>query len=136
MGIQSNVVSMEDDTIPRCEPTRNVGLSLSLSFSLSFVSCLFVFLSLLAFCLLYLVFVFCLYLFLNKTNKTEIYRCLFGIPVVCSVVPEQEAEYAGLFAAARIADTERRILHNLGYPQGPTSIYCDNECAVGLASVE
>jgi hypothetical protein len=54
------------------------------------------------------------------------------IPVVCSAV--QEAEYAGLFAAVRIADTERRILHDLGYPQRPTLVYCDNECAVGLAN--
>ncbi len=54
------------------------------------------------------------------------------IPVVCSAV--QEAEFAGLFAAARIADDERRILHNLGYPQPPTFLLCDNECAVGLAN--
>jgi hypothetical protein len=54
------------------------------------------------------------------------------IPVVCSFVAE--AEYAGIFAAARIADDERRILHNMGHPQPPTPIYCDNECAVGLAN--
>ncbi len=54
------------------------------------------------------------------------------IPVVCSAV--QEAEYAGLFAAARIADDERRILHNLGYPQPPTLRLCDNKCAVGFAN--
>jgi hypothetical protein len=36
------------------------------------------------------------------------------IPLVCSSV--QEAEYDALFAAARIADNERSILHNLGYP--------------------
>jgi hypothetical protein len=53
------------------------------------------------------------------------------IPVVCSAV--QESEYAGLFAAAKIGDVERRILHDLGYPQPPTLILCDNECAVGLA---
>ena len=29
---------------------------------------------------------------------------------------------------------ERRILHNLGYPQPPTLLLCDNECAVGLAN--
>jgi hypothetical protein len=34
------------------------------------------------------------------------------IPVVCSSV--QEVEYAALFAAARLADNERSILHNLG----------------------
>jgi hypothetical protein len=52
--------------------------------------------------------------------------------VVCSSV--QEAEYAGLFAAARLADEERRILRNLGYLQPPTLLLCDNECAVGLAA--
>jgi hypothetical protein len=54
------------------------------------------------------------------------------IPVVCSSV--QEAEYAALFAAARIADNERLILLNLGYPQPPTLILCDNEIAVALAN--
>jgi hypothetical protein len=53
------------------------------------------------------------------------------IPVVCSAV--QEFEYAGLFAGAKIGDIERRILHDLGYPQPSTLILlCDNECAVGL----
>jgi hypothetical protein len=54
------------------------------------------------------------------------------IPVVCSSV--QEAEYAALFAAARLADNERSILHNLGYPQPPTLLLCDNEIAVALAN--
>jgi hypothetical protein len=54
------------------------------------------------------------------------------IPVVCSSV--QEAKYAGVFAAARLADEERRIIHNLGYSQPPTLLLCDNEYAVGLAS--
>ena len=39
-----------------------------------------------------------------------------------------------LFAVARLADEERRILHNLGYPHPPTFLLCDNECAVGLAT--
>jgi hypothetical protein len=42
-------------------------------------------------------------------------------------------EYAGLFAAAKIGDVERRILPDLGSPQPPTFMLCDNECAVGLA---
>jgi hypothetical protein len=58
--------------------------------------------------------------------------CTNTIPVVCSSV--QEAEYAALFAAARLADNERSILHNLGYPQPPTLRLCDNENAVGLAN--
>ncbi len=39
------------------------------------------------------------------------------IPVVCSFVAE--AEYAGLYAAARIATEERKILDNMGHPQPP-----------------
>jgi hypothetical protein len=54
------------------------------------------------------------------------------IPVVCSFVAE--AEYAGLFAAARIATNERQILHDMGHPQPPTPLYCDNEVAIGLAT--
>jgi hypothetical protein len=54
------------------------------------------------------------------------------IPVVCSFVAE--AEYAALFAAARIATNERQILHDMGHPQPPTPLYCDNEVAIGLAT--
>ncbi len=54
------------------------------------------------------------------------------IPVVVSFVAE--AEIAGVFAAARIAFDERQILAELGHPQPPTVIYCDNECAIGLAN--
>ena len=54
------------------------------------------------------------------------------IPVVCAAV--SEAEYAGLFANAQVCVDERRILRSLGYPQPPTVIWCDNECAIGLAS--
>jgi hypothetical protein len=53
------------------------------------------------------------------------------IPVVTAAV--SETEYAGVFANGQIAVDERRALANLGYPQPPTTIYCDNECAVGLA---
>jgi hypothetical protein len=54
------------------------------------------------------------------------------IPVVCSFVAE--AEYAGLFAAARIATNERQILEDMGHPQPPTPLLCDNEVAIGLAT--
>jgi hypothetical protein len=54
------------------------------------------------------------------------------IPVVCSIVAE--AEYAGAFASSRIATNERQILHDMGHPQPPTPIFCDNEVAVGLAN--
>ncbi len=64
-------------------------------------------------------------------------RTFINGPLSChsNVIPVvQEAEYAGLFAAAHLADEERWIHHNLGYPQPPTLLLCDNECAVGLAS--
>jgi hypothetical protein len=54
------------------------------------------------------------------------------IPVVCSFVAE--AEYAGVFACARIAVDERQILTNMGHPQPATTIFCDNEVAIGLAN--
>jgi hypothetical protein len=54
------------------------------------------------------------------------------IPVVCSSV--HEVEYGGTFAAAKVADLERQVLSDFGYPQSPTTIHCDNEVAVGLAN--
>jgi hypothetical protein len=54
------------------------------------------------------------------------------IPVVCSFVAE--AEYAGLYAAARIATEERKILANMGHPQLATPSFCDNEVAIGIAA--
>jgi hypothetical protein len=45
-----------------------------------------------------------------------------------------EAEYTGVFAAARIATNERQILADMGRPQPPTPIFCDNEVAIGLAN--
>jgi hypothetical protein len=54
------------------------------------------------------------------------------IPVVCSFVAE--SEYAGIFAAARIATDERQILANIGHIQPPTPLCCVNECAMGIAN--
>jgi hypothetical protein len=54
------------------------------------------------------------------------------IPVVCSFVAE--AEYAGLYATARIATEERKILANMGHPQPATPLFCDNEVAIGIAA--
>jgi hypothetical protein len=54
------------------------------------------------------------------------------IPVVCSFVAE--AEYGGLFAAARIAVDERNILADPGHPQPVNVFFCDNEVAIGLAN--
>jgi hypothetical protein len=54
------------------------------------------------------------------------------IPVVTAAV--SETEYAAAFANGRAAVSEREALYNLGFPQPPTPIHCDNECAVGLAN--
>ena len=45
-----------------------------------------------------------------------------------------EAEYSALFMNARHAVYLRNILEDLGYPQPPTIILCDNKCAVGIAT--
>jgi hypothetical protein len=54
------------------------------------------------------------------------------IPVVVAAV--SEAEYAAVFSNAQLGADERNILHDIGFPQPPTPIYCDNECAVGLSN--
>jgi hypothetical protein len=54
------------------------------------------------------------------------------IPVIVAAV--SEAEYAAVFGNGQYVCDERNILSSLGYPQPPTAILCDNECAVGLAN--
>ena len=54
------------------------------------------------------------------------------IPAV--VASAAEAEYAALFLAVQEAVNLRNILQDLGYPQSPTNILCDNARAVGLAT--
>ena len=54
------------------------------------------------------------------------------IPTVVSSVAE--AEYAACFMNAQNGYWLRTIAASLGYAQGPTTIICDNACAVGLAT--
>ena len=54
------------------------------------------------------------------------------IPVVVAAV--SEAEFAAVFANGQVGSDERTILSSIGYPQSPTDIYTDNECAVGLSN--
>ena len=54
------------------------------------------------------------------------------IPVI--VASATEAEYAAVYANCVLACDVRRTLANMGYPQPPTPILTDNECAVGLAN--
>jgi hypothetical protein len=68
--------------------------------------------------------------FFNFNVPTSVHST--RIPVVCSSV--QEAEHAGTFAAAKIADAKRQVLSDFSYPQPPTTMHCDNKGAVGLAN--
>ena len=58
----------------------------------------------------------------------------------CSVIIKSvvsaasEAEYAGLFLAGVSTEGLRSICSDLGYPQGRTTIFSDNACAVGIAN--
>jgi len=55
--------------------------------------------------------------------------------IIKSVVSSAaEAEYAAAFITAGVAEGIRHTLDDLGYPQGPTPMYTDNSCAVGIAN--
>jgi hypothetical protein len=45
-----------------------------------------------------------------------------------------EAEYAALFKTAQVCENIRSICQDMGYPQQPTKIVCDNTCAVSIAT--
>jgi hypothetical protein len=54
--------------------------------------------------------------------------------ISCVVVSATEAEYAALFTGAQTAAGLRTTLHDMGYPQPPSTILCDNITAIGLAN--
>ena len=60
-----------------------------------------------------------------STSSLQLYR------VVASA---GEAEYAALFAAGQDAASIRTTLSDMGYPQNPTIIMCDNTSAIGIAT--
>ena len=72
----------------------------------------------------------------NKDHAEFINGSVLAISTIIPAVVASaaEAEYAALFIAAQEAVDLRNILDSLGYPQQPTTILCDNLCAVGLAS--
>jgi hypothetical protein len=45
-----------------------------------------------------------------------------------------EAEYAALFATGQHAASLRATLSDMGYPQDPIIIMCDNTSAIGIAT--
>ncbi len=67
---------------------------------------------------------------LNINGATHVFSSI----IPCIVSSTGEAEYAAIFAGAQQAASLRTILSDLGYPQPPTIIMCDNTCAIGIAS--
>jgi hypothetical protein len=67
---------------------------------------------------------------LNINGATHVFSSI----IPCIVSSAGEAEYAALFAGAQHAASLRNILSDLGYPQPPTIIMCDNTCAIGIAT--
>ncbi len=54
--------------------------------------------------------------------------------IPCVVAGAGNAEYAALFAARQHAASIRTTLSEMGYPQNPTIIMCDNTSAIGIAT--
>jgi hypothetical protein len=59
---------------------------------------------------------------------------VFSSIIPCIVSSAGEAEYAALFVGAQHAASLQNILEDLGIPQPPTIIMCDNTCAIGIAT--
>ncbi len=59
---------------------------------------------------------------------------VFSSIIPCIVSSAGEAEYASLFPGAQHAASLRIILSDLGHPQLPTIIMCDNTCAIGIVT--
>lgn len=78
------------------------------------------------------------FLFLgHKNNNNDFVNAAveqFSMILSVVVASAAEAEYAALHAVGHEADPIRTTLAELGYPQPPTLITCDNQCAVGLAT--
>jgi len=77
------------------------------------------------------------YLFLGDHNlplKINGAIHTFSTIIPCIVASAGEAEYAALFAGAQHAASLRTILADIGHPQPPTILMCDNTCAIGIAT--
>lgn len=72
------------------------------------------------------------YLADGKTPNGAI-ECVSTI-IECVLASVGEAEYAALFKIAQLCENIRSVCQDIGYPQQPTSIICDNTCAVGIAN--
>ena len=72
----------------------------------------------------------------NKNQPTHINGAVMAVSNTIDVVVASafEAEYGAVFIIAQIGVWIRTILNALKYPQPPTILLCDNECAVGIAN--
>ena len=62
-----------------------------------------------------------------------------AVDIVCTIIPTvvssaAEAEYVTLFLNGQKGEPLRNTLYDLGYPQGPTPLKTDNDCAKGIAN--
>ena len=78
------------------------------------------------------------YFYLGSQNPHDLninghIHCFSAILDV-NVTSAAEAEYGALFLTGQDTVALRQTLHDLGYPQSPTTIVCDNSCAVGIAN--
>jgi hypothetical protein len=72
----------------------------------------------------------------HRDQPTHINGALVCLSLTLDVIvaAASEAEYGALFISGQLGVWLRTILHALGYPQPPTIILCDNDCAVGIAN--
>jgi hypothetical protein len=57
-----------------------------------------------------------------------------SVVIECVLASVGEAEYAALFKIAQLCENIRSVCEDIGHPQKPTPLICDNTCAVGIAN--
>jgi hypothetical protein len=72
----------------------------------------------------------------NIDAPTHINGALICLSLTLDVIvaSASEAEYGAVFLSGQLGVWIRTVLAALGYPQPPTIILCDNDCAVGIAN--
>jgi hypothetical protein len=69
----------------------------------------------------------------NATTTNGSIDCFSSI-IPSVVASAAEAEYSALFLLGQATEAIRATLQDLGYSQPATQVYCDNKCAVGVAT--
>jgi hypothetical protein len=78
----------------------------------------------------------CIFFMGNRNQPTRINGTISALSTIipCVVSSAGEAEYAALFIGGQHAAGLHTTLTDMGYPQPPTTILCDNTSAIGLAN--